>query len=219
MDLSLKPFRLAMFDLDGTLVDSVLDIHAALNLALVECGYTAVQESQSRIWVGNGARVLVNRALTGSLHPDKEHADLDCVLDAFYLVYRTENGRHSQSYDGATELLQRLRSRGCKVAIVTNKPFEHAKHLVDQLGLEHDLLLGGDSLAQRKPHPAPLLHCLQFFGVDPKEAVMVGDSVNDFDAAHAAQVAVIGVSYGYNHGLPIDARNLDGLVDSLNELG
>lgn len=219
LDLSLRQCRLAMFDLDGTLVDSVLDIHAALNQALVICGHPVVAESQSREWVGNGARALVNRALLGCLHPEREHIELERVLDVFYTQYRVENGRHSVCYDGAQALLARLRAVGCKVAIVTNKPFEHAQQLVAQLALEHDVLLGGDSLAHRKPHPQPLLHCLAHFSVRPEEAVMVGDSVSDFEAAHAAKVPVIGVSYGYNHGLPIDARNLDGLVDSLNELG
>lgn len=219
MDLSLKPFRLAMFDLDGTLVDSVFDIHAALNKALEASGYPVVSESQSRMWVGNGARALVNRALNESLHPEREHAELEYVLNVFYQKYREENGHNSACYEGAQALLSRLRARGCKVAIVTNKPFEHAKYLVDQLALEHDLLLGGDSLEYCKPHPQPLLHCLKSFGIPSEEAVMVGDSVNDFDAAHAAKVAVIAVSYGYNHGLPIDACNVAGLVDSLNELG
>lgn len=219
MDLSLRQCRLAMFDLDGTLVDSVFDIHAALNKALVICGYPEVVESQSREWVGNGARALVNRALNDCLRPEQEHADLEHVLDAFYAQYRVENGRHSVCYEGAQELLTNLRSIGCEVAIVTNKPIEHAQQLVAQLDLEHDLLLGGDSLEHRKPHPQPLLYCLAHFGVQPQDAVMVGDSVNDFEAAHAAKVPVIGVSYGYNHGLPIDARNIDGLVDSLNELG
>jgi phosphoglycolate phosphatase len=219
MDLSLKQCRLAMFDLDGTLVDSVFDIHAALNKALVACGYPVVGESQAREWVGNGAQALVNRALNDCLHPEQEHADLEHVLDVFYQQYRVENGRNSVCYEGAKELLMKLRTVGCKVAIVTNKPLEHAQELVAQLALEHDLLLGGDSLEYRKPHPLPLLHCLAHFSVQPDAAVMVGDSVNDFEAAHAAKVPVIGVSYGYNHGLPIDARNIDGLVDSLNELG
>lgn len=208
-----------MFDLDGTLVDSVFDIHAALNKALAACGYPEVGESQSREWVGNGAQALVNRALSNSLHPEHEHAELEHVLDVFYQQYRVENGRNSQCYEGAKELLMKLRSVGCKVAIVTNKPLEHAQELVAQLGLEHDLLLGGDSLEHRKPHPQPLLHCLAHFSVEPEQAVMVGDSVNDFTAARAAKVPVIGVSYGYNHGLPIDSRNIDRLVDSLNELG
>ena len=219
MDLSLKQARLVMFDLDGTLVDSVYDIHAALNSALQACAYPEVTEANVRIWIGNGARALVNRALLGRLDTGGEHEDLERVLDAFYQQYKSENGRSSQCYPGATALLSRLRARGCKVAIVTNKPKEHAAYLVDHLGLDCDLLLGGDSLEHSKPHPEPLLHCLKAFDVLSKDAVMIGDSVNDFDAARAAQVAIIGVSYGYNHGLPIDARNLDGLIDSLNELG
>ena len=219
MSVFLSDYKLAMFDLDGTLVDSALDIHAALNASLTKCGYPEVAEGDTRMWVGNGAQALVNRALFKRLHVNEEHSDLTRVLGVFYDVYREENGRRSQCYDGALALFEKLELAGVQVAIVTNKPYEPAKALISQVGLRCALLLGGDSLDKKKPAPEPLLHCLEHFAVAKNEAVMIGDSVNDFEAAHAAGVDVVGVSYGYNHGLPIDPRNLTGFVDSLTELG
>jgi len=207
-----------MFDLDGTLVDSVLDLHAALNLALEECGFPIVSVEQCRIWVGNGAEVLVNRALWQSLSPVEHHAELPAVLTAFYHYYAKTNGQCSQMYEGAADLFKHLRARECSIAVVTNKPEAPARNLLASVGLDYDVLIGGDTTANKKPHPQPILYCLEYFGVDKRDAVLVGDSVNDFEAARSAGVDVVGVSYGYNHGLPIDASYLDGFVDSLLEL-
>lgn len=219
MSVKVGAYALVMFDLDGTLVDSVLDLHAALNLALDECGFPSTSIAQCRIWVGNGAEVLVNRALWQTLRPNENHEALPQTLAAFYRHYAVTNGQQSALYDGAASLFDQLKKQGCKLAVVTNKPAEPAKVLLKSVGLEYDLLIGGDTTQYKKPHPQPILHCLAHFDVHKQDAVLIGDSVNDFDAARAAGVDVVGVSYGYNHGLPIDASYLNGFVDSLLELG
>jgi len=219
MGFDLSRYRLVMFDLDGTLVDSALDLHAALNRTLLAMGRESVSEEQTRVWVGNGARVLVNRALWLSLDATEDHSGLDEGLAHFLDFYSEENGKRSTAYPGACALLSQLRAADIKVAIVTNKPFTPAQVLVKQLGLECDVLLGGDSLPAKKPDPQPLLHCINLLEVEKYRCAMVGDSVNDFEAAFAAGIDAIGVSYGYNHGKPIDSRNLVAFVDSLTELG
>ena len=216
--MKLSDFQLVMFDLDGTLVDSALDLHIALNLSLEEAGYPLVSLDDCRLWVGNGAEVLVNRALQQTLDVSGFHFDLPRVLELFYKHYSEINGQHSELYEGALTLLAQLKEAGCFVAIVTNKPEAPARVLIDQKGLVVDMLVGGDTTQERKPNPLPLQHCMAHFGVSEDASVLVGDSINDFQAARRAGVKVVGVSYGYNHGLPIDARNLDAFVDSLSEL-
>lgn len=210
---------LVMFDLDGTLVDSVPDIYAALQTSLHVIDMPPVTEVQCRSWVGNGAQVLVNRALLQALKVSTDHPLLDVALDAFYKAYEETNGKQSRLYDGAQELLRALKAESIHVAIVTNKPYEFALPLLASLGLEYDGLWGGDSVTHKKPSPDMLHAAMAHFGISTEQCVMVGDSVNDFAAARAAGCRSIAVSYGYNHGEAIDANDADCVVDSLTELG
>ena len=212
--------RLVMFDLDGTLVDSLPDLHASCAAMLQNLGHSAPTVEAVSTWVGNGARQLVARALSGSrsINPALTDTEITTALDLFKAHYRSMNGRYSRTYPGATELLSALHDAGISTAIVTNKPLEFSETLCAQLALPCSLLLGGDSLSTMKPDPAPLLHCLQIFGVSADQAVMIGDSVNDLAAAKAAGVAAVAVSYGYNHGLPLPAEDAVCVIDSLQEL-
>lgn len=212
--------RLVMFDLDGTLVDSLPDLHASCAAMLQDLGHPAPSAEAVSTWVGNGARQLVARALSGSrtVNPTLTEAEIETALALFNAHYRVMNGQYSRTYPGATELLSALHDASICTAIVTNKPLEFSETLCIQLALPCDLLLGGDSLSTMKPDPAPLHHCLHKFGVGHDEAVMVGDSVNDLAAAGAAGVAAVAVSYGYNHGLPLPAEDAVCVIDSLQEL-
>ena len=201
--------RLVMFDLDGTLVDSVPDLTAAIDAMLKEMRSPPAGEAKVRLWVGNGAGVLVRRALAnidGIDETQVEAALHQAALRRFLSHYRRISGRYSTLYAGVQSALIRLQQAGVAIAVVTNKPAEFVPHLLDDLELEPyvSAWLGGDSLAQKKPHPAPLESLLQRFGVKPAAALMVGDSRSDMLAGKAAKVATLGVSYGYNHGNPIE---------------
>lgn len=212
--------KLVMFDLDGTLVDSVPDLAAAIDVMLGRLGRPAAGIENVRDWVGNGAAVLVRRALAGSI----DHAAVDDELadEALAIFLEAYSGEHELTtvYPGVVALLDWLQRRQVPLAVITNKPHRFVAPLLKQVGLDGYFawLVGGDTLAQQKPDPAALLHVMCEAGVGPGESLFVGDSRNDVLAARAAGVKVIAVSYGYNHGEPIAAQNPDELVDSLDWL-
>lgn len=214
--LGIQP-ALVMFDLDGTLVDSVADIALALNRALQDLGMAAVSELQVRHWVGRGASRLIYCVLEHQQQAPTRHDEL---LARFMARYQAAVCAASTVYPGVHELLAACKAAGIKLACVTNKPYAPAKALLEALDLlpAFELLLGGDTLPHKKPHPQPLLHCLQYFAIPAEAALMVGDSRNDVEAARAAGVRVLALPWGYNHGEPIAATRPDWLVDSLTEL-
>lgn len=209
--------RLVMFDLDGTLVDSAGDIARALNLTLADAGLAAATEAQVRDWIGRGAARLIACARGHFGVPDEQQTDL---LSAFLAHYEANVSGHTTPKPGAEALLAACEQAGLHLACVTNKPYAHTTALLRDLGWgeRFHLVLGGDSLPQRKPDPAALLHCLDRFGVSANEAVMVGDSRNDVEAAQAAGVPVVALRGGYNHGEPIEACAPDWIVESLELL-
>lgn len=215
---------LAMFDLDGTLVDSVPDLAAAVDQMLHQLGRAAAGEEQVRQWVGNGAAMLVRRALAGRFDGEEvaalTDADIADPLALFMAAYGGNSCQHSGLYPGVEPCLQELQRRGVKMAVVTNKPEQFVEPLLQARGIADyfDLILGGDSLENKKPHPQPLLHCLEHFGVGAARALMVGDSGNDILAAQAARVAVAAVTYGYNQGKSVTDFGPDWVVDNLVEL-
>lgn len=212
--------RLVMFDLDGTLVDSVPDLAAAVDKTLLVLGQPAAGIEQVRDWVGNGARVLVRRALAGSL----EHAQVD-ELHAeqalqLFMQYYAESHALTQVYPGVRKTLDWLREQQVELAIVTNKPERFVAPLLDEKGLGGYFrwIVGGDTLPQQKPDPAALLHVMQLARVDAAQALFVGDSRNDVRAAKAAGVMCVALSYGYNHGRPIAEENPARVLDNLTGL-
>ncbi|AOY89783.1 phosphoglycolate phosphatase [Marinobacter salinus] len=214
----------ALFDLDGTLVDSAPDLAAAVDQMLEQLGRSTAGINQVRQWVGNGASVLVRRALAGQTdwepaRPQDEALFKD-ALAIFYHAYGQINGRHSIVYDGVEACLGRLAEHGCKLGVVTNKPEQFVAPLLEQMGLDHwfDISIGGDTLPVKKPDPTPLLHAMEALGGTRGTTVMVGDSAADINAALAAGVPCVAVRYGYNFGQPVDALGADAVVDSLAEL-
>ncbi len=212
---------LMLFDLDGTLVDSVPDLAYSLERMLEELGLPTRSEEQVRLWVGNGAARLVGRALTGSMDGSPEKALLERALALFMELYGRHACDRSRLYPGVLEGLESLRKAGIRMACVTNKPFCFIEPLLQKLGIAHyfELSLGGDSLTRIKPDPLPFLHALEHFGAKTTETLVVGDSANDILAARAAGLAVICLSYGYNHGNDIRDSAPDAVIDSLTELG
>lgn len=190
----LRP-RLLVFDLDGTLIDSVPDLAAALGRALVEIGLAPHPVAAVRAMVGEGQRVLVQRALQAA---GGELGRLDDVLGRFRHHYSAHLHEQTVCYPGVAETLRRLPAAIPK-AVATNKPGAWARRLTAYLGLDASLrwVLGEDDIGVRKPDPALLLHLCARAAVRPEEALMVGDSRIDLEAARAAGMPVAVCTYGY----------------------
>ncbi|KAA2237467.1 phosphoglycolate phosphatase [Salinarimonas soli] len=194
-------FDAVLLDLDGTLIDSARDLMEALNRLLAEQGLRAVDLDETRAMIGDGARVLVERALarTGGA-PD----DAARLMPRFLAIYEADASRHTRPYPGVVETLERLKAAGLRLAVVTNKPEAATRAILEALALDRfmDAVVGGDTLAQRKPDPAPLREALRRLGIEAGRAAMVGDNHHDVEAGHAAGLPVVAVSYGYAHGAP-----------------
>lgn len=212
--------RLAMFDLDGTLVDSVPDLAAAVDRMLAALGRPPAGAERVRLWVGNGARVLVRRALAGRLdHAGVDEVETERALELFMAAY-AECHALTRVYPGVVETLDRLQAAGVLLALITNKPARFLPELLADQGLDgyFQWLVGGDTLAQQKPDPAALFWVMDKAGVAAADALFVGDSRNDVRAAHAAGVTCVALSYGYNHGEPIAAERPALVLDDLRQL-
>ena len=213
-----------MYDLDGTLVDSVPDLAIAIDDMLTDLDLPKAGEEKTRLWVGNGVPSMVKRALANDIKGDQPGAVdetlFQTALARFSLHYEREVGLHSQLYQGVETFLQAMSDKGVKQAVVTNKTACFTEKLLEMMHINQhfELRLGGDSLTEKKPHPMPLQHTMNHFGVSKQASLMVGDSINDIKAARAAGITVIGLPYGYNHGEPIESANPDLVVSSLADL-
>jgi phosphoglycolate phosphatase len=215
-----SPVRAVLFDLDGTLLDTVADITAALNSALAEQLPVALPESEVRTLIGRGVPSLIERALARV--PGGESADAGRLLERYLAHYEEiqRSGRmRTRPFPGVARGLAELHSLGLKIAVVTNKSAKSSVDLLTRLRLEHWIneLVGGDS-GHRKPEPQPLLLACARLGVSPAAAVMVGDSVIDVLAARAAGIRVLCVPYGYNEGEDPRTLPCDGFVESIDKV-
>lgn len=212
--------RLVMFDLDGTLMDSVPDLAAAVDKMLMLLGREPAGIDRVRDWVGNGSRVLVRRALAGQLQHEGVADEL--ADEALALFMKAYSGGHELTtvYPGVRECLDWLRERDVKLAIITNKPAQFIEPLLEEKGLAgyFQWLIGGDTLPQQKPDPAALVWVMREAGVSADAALFVGDSRNDVRAAKAASVPCAALTYGYNHGEPIAHEQPALVLDDLREL-
>jgi phosphoglycolate phosphatase len=217
-----RPLRAVLFDLDGTLLDTVEAIAAALNRALTERDLRAVAVAQVRRMIGRGAPLLIARALA-HLNVELDAAGQAQLLQRYLQHYHDiESGAQASDalYDGVSECLRALDAMGLRLAVVTNKSQQISAALLARVGLSAWIraVIGGDSCERRKPDPQPLLLACQLLQVNCGEALMVGDSINDVQAARAAGMPVLCVPYGYNEGN--DPRELpcDRLVETLAEV-
>lgn len=212
--------RLVMFDLDGTLIDSVPDLALAVDHMLIELGLPQAGVEKVRDWVGNGARVLVRRALADDIdHAGVSETQTEEALARFLDIY-ADCHNLTALYPGVHELLEALSTAAVELAVVTNKPERFVAPLLEQVGLGGYFrwIIGGDTLPQQKPDPAALLQVMRLADVTAAQSLFVGDSRNDVLAARAAGVPCVAVSYGYNHGRPIAEEEPSLVVDSLAEL-
>jgi len=209
--------KAAIIDLDGTMLHTVPDFELALNGMRAEFGLAPTTAAIIEPMVGKGSEKLIRDVLA----LDYEAARIDAVFDeamaAYQRHYLAINGQRSTLYPGVLEGLQALKELGLRLACVTNKPVAFARPLLEQKGLApfFELLYGGDSLARKKPDPLPLLQVCRDFDLAPASVVAIGDSSNDAEAARAAGCFVLTVPYGYNHGMPVQSIQSDGIVDSL----
>jgi phosphoglycolate phosphatase len=211
--------RAAIIDLDGTLLDTAADLAAAVNAMLSAMGRATLPVEQVASYVGKGVEVLVHRALTLSLDGRVPADSFAPAMQSFDAHYRRENGRHASVYPGVLEGLQAMRDAGLKLSVVTNKPIGFALPLLADTGLAQyfDLVVGGDTVARKKPDPMPMLHVCAQLGIAPEQVVAIGDSLNDVLAARAAGMAVLAVPYGYNEGRDARSLDVDAIVDTLFE--
>ncbi len=214
--------KLLLFDFDGTLIDSVPDLAASVNFMLKQLNREIFDEDTIRSWVGNGAKTLVKRAIENSFKNNTQLSDtfFQKALDIFLTHYKNNLCNNTQLYDNVAQTLHKLHKQGYTLAIITNKPYDFIAPILQSLQLNElfTLLLGADSLQEKKPHPQPLLYACEKLGFTPNEALMIGDSKNDILAAQAAEIESVGVTYGYNYDEDISTYKPDAIINDFSKL-
>ncbi|HEY8519118.1 MAG TPA: HAD-IA family hydrolase [Gammaproteobacteria bacterium] len=212
--------KLLALDLDGTLVDSAPDLCHCLGVALERIGLRAPTEAQTRSWIGGGVEVLLKRALEHQSAAAAGEAERAEALGAFLACYERNLFVRSRLYPQVPETLDLLARRGILLHCITNKRFAFADALLAQAGIRDRfaLVLGGDSLPQKKPSGLQLETAARHAGVRPADALMVGDSMQDFSAARAAGFRFAWASYGYCAELPVPDGTATLRIDRFDEL-
>lgn len=216
----LSHIKLVQFDLDGTLIDSLPQLWQAVNIMLNEQGLAHAELQAVQHWVGNGADKLVERALNHALGHAPTSLEHEKARACFDVAYASLSEQPVTLYAGVHQTLRQLKAAGKILALVTNKPYRFVPDILASSGLAEyfSQVLGGDSLAQKKPDPAPLLHVCQTLSIAPSQTLMVGDSENDVLAAQAAGIKVVGLSYGYNYGRNIADSHPDWVLSDFKDL-
>ncbi|MEE8482431.1 MAG: phosphoglycolate phosphatase, partial [Acidiferrobacterales bacterium] len=194
--------KMVMIDLDGTLIDTAPDIAASANTMLEQLGLPTHDPALVATWIGNGVGRLVKRALIGSLDGEPDPAVYEKGYPIFLEAYAQCVSKESRPYPGVIEGLEALKRTGFSLTCITNKAEAFTLPLLKDLKMDtyFELIISGDSLPKKKPDPLPLLHACKHFGISPDHGVLVGDSINDTQAARAAGMPIILVPYGYNRG-------------------
>jgi phosphoglycolate phosphatase len=207
--------RAVLFDLDGTMLDTLPDLGYALNVALASAHLPQHALPVVRGFIGHGVATLIRRAVPADLRDD--HELHDNLRQRFDLAYAEVNGKFAQPYPGVDELLKWLQQQGLPCACVTNKPDRFARDLLRQFDLERyfAVVVGGDSPPRLKPHPDPILLACERLAIAPTQALMIGDSAADHAAARSAGARVLLVAYGYNEGPGVDTLDSDGVLGAM----
>jgi len=233
----LQNIRGVAFDLVGTLVDSAPGLTAAVDNALYALELPMAGEERVVTWIGNGADVLIQRALTWARqeraalraaqgkpsvdHDDIPQAEQQAILRKLFDRYYGEVAEEgSFLFPAVADTLGALHAKGLPLALVTNKPTPFVAPILASLDIAKyfTVVIGGDDVKNKKPHPEPLLMVAEKLGLAPTELLFVGDSRNDIQAAKAAGCSSIGLTYGYNYGEPISQSEPDYIFDQFNEL-
>lgn len=207
-----------LFDLDGTLIDTIPDLAGAANAMRLDMGLPPISQDILATYVGKGMEQLVIR----SLNHEGQPAEMDLIMRGLARYtdhYRNLNGKRSHLYPGVLAGLQDFQAQGMRLAVVTNKGTEFALPLLRQQGLTDffEVIVCGDTCPRKKPDPMPLLHACSLLDIQPAQALFIGDSINDALAARAAGMKMLALPYGYNEGNPVQSLPADAIVGSIIE--
>lgn len=220
--MTINKVNTVFFDLDGTLVDSIPDLAYAVDASLKEMNLPQAGLDRVRLWVGQGAKKLVDQALSFATAESVNNIEQQLSQQALELFLKHYKGsaQHSVLYPNVIATLDQLQANGYRLVLITNKPTQFLPDLLEHLAIADyfELILGGDSLSQSKPHPMPLLHAMKAFNLQAEQCVMVGDSGNDIYAAKAAAIASVCVTYGYNHGVSPTELPATWFIDDIAQL-
>ncbi|MBF0558252.1 MAG: HAD-IA family hydrolase [Nitrospirae bacterium] len=204
--------RLIIFDLDGTLIDSSIDITHAVNYAVEPYGVVPLTTPEVISLVGEGISKLMEKIVV----KEGVSADLDLLIERFIYYYSSHLIDNTTVYPGVMEVLEQLGTY--RKAVVSNKRESLSVRILEQLGLSQhlDMIVGSETVKERKPSPMPVFHVLSVLGTSPEEAVIVGDSNYDIDAGRSAGIKTVAVTYGYR---PLHLlQGADFIIDSMTEL-
>jgi len=209
--------KAVVIDLDGTLLHTAPDLAEAANRMLAEMNMPPIKQALLETYVGNGVAKLIKRVLMRDMDAEPTAELFAQARPIYEKHYQQVVSLYSRPYPGVVDGLNAMQQAGYRLACITNKAEKFTLPLLKDTGL-HDyfeLILSGDTLPKKKPDPMPLLHACEKFGVRPDEMLLIGDSLNDTQAARAAGCHVFCVPYGYNRGQDVSKLDLDAVVDTL----
>ena len=210
------PLKAVLLDLDGTLLETVGDIATAANMMRASFGFAPLDPAVIKTYVGKGIANLVAKTLKDAVGEVGPTA-LNVAVANFERQYEKCFGDTSIPFPGVVDGLEALRDKGFRLGCVTNKAEKFTLPLLEKTGLSgyFEIILSGDSLPEKKPHPLPLQHAAKFFECSTAELLLIGDSVNDAEAARAAGCPVFIVPYGYNEGQELRGLDCDVFIDDI----
>lgn len=204
-----------IFDLDGTLLDTLLDLANAVNYALREKGYPERTTDEVRSFIGNGIRVLIKRAVP----KDTSESDYEETLAIFTKYYLAHIADNTKAYDGIIEVIEKIKSDGCKVAVVSNKAHEAAQKVVKSFfGDRFDIIVGKMDMFPTKPAPDSVIYVMKSLGIEKGKCVYIGDSDVDVETAHNAGLPCIGVTWGNRDRCVLEEKGAEYIADIPNDI-
>jgi len=213
-----KDIKGIFFDLDGTLFETAPQLALAINRMLEDLKMKTLPEEKISNFIGKGADNLIRKSIKLSSNKDANEFFVD-ALDSFHSHYE-QIAQNSLPYEGVMETIYFLKTKGLKLACITNKPSIFTDKILSESGLSQylDLILSGDSLVKMKPDPLPIIYSCEFFNIKSSEAIMVGDSMNDIEAGSSAGTYVVTVPYGYQSGEKIESSKVDLAINNFRDI-